>query len=112
MFAFTSYLERDLLISINAVASRDHYLSRTFLAISLFLLVMSFPIRKENLLTKIGKNDSLCVYVLHPMLLVLCGHGFGLIGLSTFYTYMAPLIVIVVAYLTIHTLRKCRIINS
>lgn len=107
----TSYIERDILTMLNAVTSRDHYLSTTFLSINLFLLVTSFSVSYENLITKIGKNDSLYIYILHPIILGVCGIIILRTGLTRPFSYVAPIICIFFTMLTIKVLKFINIIK-
>lgn len=111
LFTITSYIERDILIALNAVASRDHYLSTTFLAISLFLLVTSFNISRDNTLTKIGKTDSLFIYILHPIILGICGIIALRIGLVQAYSYIAPFFCFFLTMFVIRVLKVVKIIK-
>lgn len=111
LFVFTSYFERGILASLNLVASRDHYLSTTFLSVCLFLLVKSFEIKKENCITKLGKTDSLYIYILHPIILSLCSYLVIRAGISALYKNLAPIICLILTMITIIALRRLRIIK-
>lgn len=93
---------------LNAVASRDHYISTTFLSLSLFLLVTSSSVSSENTMTKIGKNDSLYIYILHPIILGVCGIITSRTGLARPYSYVAPIICI---FFTVFTIKVLKFIN-
>lgn len=54
--------------------TRDHYISSTFLAVSLFLLFLSLKQSKVNVFSKLGEKDSLYIYILHPLFMTFfCG---------------------------------------
>lgn len=70
-FFLTSGLERYILVHFNVNAIRDHYISTTFLSISLFLYFLTYKNNKstnkiDNFISKIGKEYSTLVYILHP----------------------------------------------
>lgn len=111
LFTLTSYMERDVLISLDAVASRDHYLSSTFLAVCLFLLGTSFSIKEENTLSRIGKNDTLYIYILHPMVLMLIQLAKNRFHNAGFITYSVPLICFLITLVLIYLLKACRMIK-
>lgn len=67
LFSFTSLLENRLLISLNLNPERDHYLSSTPLAILLFVLFYNIKQNRPSLISRIGEQDSLYIYVLHPL---------------------------------------------
>lgn len=56
-------MENRLLIGLQANATRDHYISSTFLAVSLFLLFLSLKQSKVNAFSKLGEKDSLYIYI-------------------------------------------------
>ena len=70
LFSLTSVAENRLLIELHANATRDHYISSTFLAVSLFLLFLSVKQAKTNILSSLGEKDSLYVYIFHPLLIM------------------------------------------
>ena len=107
----TSYIERDILTMLNAIASRDNYLSTTFLSLCLFLLVTSFSVSSDNIMTKIGKDDSLYIYILHPIILGVCGIITLRTGLARPYSYVAPIICIFFTMFTIKVLKFINIIK-
>lgn len=111
LFTFTSYMERELLISLNAVALRDHYISSTFLAVCLFLLGTSFSIKNETTISRIGKKDSLYIYVFHPIPLMIIHLAETRIDKFGIITYTEPLYCLFVTLLLIFSLRKIKIIK-
>ncbi len=67
----TTLLERFVLVSNGLNSTRDHYLSTTILAISIFLLFLFHIKQSENLISRIGHRDSTWVYIIHPILIVI-----------------------------------------
>ena len=94
LFSITSQLEKFILICIDKCPAREHYISSTFLAISLFILLLSIKVEKPNVMSKIGEKDSLYIYILHPIFIVVLSSGFKIIGLSYIYLWIAPFCVI------------------
>ena len=67
LFSLTSITENRLLVEFHANATRDHYISSTFLAISLFILFLSITQTRTNILSSLGEKDSLYIYIFHPL---------------------------------------------
>lgn len=72
LFSASSYFERYMLEIHNAVSTREHYLSTTLLSLCLFVFIVSSSTNQYNFLAKTGHNDSLYIYILHPILLIVC----------------------------------------
>ena len=106
-------MERLLLTSIGANAIREHYLSTTFLAVSVFLLALSIKTEGFSVLSDIGKKDCLYIYIFH--IVVASGISIAVVRLPDFlglgYSYMAPLVVFLTTILLIVLLRKMRVIK-
>lgn len=71
LFCATTLFEKYLLVANGINAIRDHYLSTTFLAISVFLLFVNYNQTKDNMLSRIGRQYSLYIYLLHPICFIL-----------------------------------------
>ena len=111
LFSLTSLLEKYILIQIDKVPIREHYFSSTFLAISLFMLLLSFNINKPNVFSRLGEKDSLYIYIIHPIIITIIGVVFNSIGLTALYSWIAPFLVVIVVMYLIYVLRKCRLIH-
>ena len=90
---------------------REHYFSSTFLAISLFMLLLSFNINKPNVFSRFGEKDSLYIYIIHPIIITIIAVVFNLIGLTLVYSWISPFLVVIVVMYLIYVLRKCRLIH-
>lgn len=111
LFSITSLLERYILIGLNVNATRDHYISTTFLSISIFLLAiksenlfckksekgLKYPMRKTqqifSVLETIGHKYSTWIYILHPLFITCIGAVVNRLGLYSKYKLIAPMIV-------------------
>lgn len=87
-------IERILLIHFNVNAVRDHYISTTFLAISLFIYFVNFENTTNNKILKIisefGRKYCTNIYIVHPII----GSIFNKIFKdSMVYNYLVPFIV-------------------
>ena len=113
LFSCTSILEKNILLYLDKSPAREHYISTTFLAISLFMLIMSFKNAKLSWITKIGERDSLYIYLFHPMLIMMSSIIIKRMPLEfiIWYQWVAPLVIILVTMLLILSLRKCTIIR-
>lgn len=94
-------------------ATRDHYLGTTFLAVFLFLFTIQLSSRKDNILSIIGRKDSMYIYVLHPLIITFLE---SLIILfpeywNGIYNKIAPVIVLFVTLVFILMIRKFKIIS-
>lgn len=94
IFCVTTILERTLLIHFNVNAIRDHYISTTFLAISLFIYFVYFENTTNNKILKIisefGRKYCTNIYIFHPII----GSIFNKIFKgSMVYNYLVPFIV-------------------
>ena len=95
VFSITSLLERYLLVTLDLNTRRDHYISTTFLAISVFLLFLFFVNNRDNLMSKIGRQDTTWIYILHYMIISLLGYAIRIVGMSYAYNIVKPVIVFV-----------------
>ena len=91
--AFTTLLERYLLVINNLNSTRDHYLSTTFLAVVVFLFFLSYVGNMDNLVSRIGKRDSTWIYVLHPIVITIIGAVAKKMGVESIYNIVRPIIV-------------------
>lgn len=63
-----TYIKKYVVGSYIEFGLRDHYLSSTFLAISVFLYFLTLEIREKNIFSKLGRKCSLDIYILHPLI--------------------------------------------
>lgn len=92
IFAVTTLLERYLLIRGGWNATRDHYISTTFLAVCLFVYVIQSGWRNK-ILAFIGRRYSMGLYLAHPIFITLLSRVVERWGLQEAYRYTAPVIV-------------------
>lgn len=112
LFSILSIIENRILINVGMNATRDHYISTTFLAISLFLLFTTYKQETPNLLSKIGEKDSLYIYIFHPLFIIffnIANKYLPSFWQST-YLYFSPIIILIATILFCITLRKIHII--
>lgn len=62
LFSILTFIEKSILVNMNMVAIREHYISTTFLAICIFSLAISVNTAKYSLFAKYGKDYSLYIY--------------------------------------------------
>lgn len=85
LFTFTTIIEHYVLIKLDCNATRDHYISTSLLAISMFLYFLkndTIKHRYSNIFIKkilkkiqlIGQKHSLNIYVYHPIILAFIYH--------------------------------------
>lgn len=70
VFTITTLLEKYFLISINMNATRDQYISTTFLSITVFLLALKAKnVDDKFIFAIIGRKYSLYIYIVHLMII-------------------------------------------
>lgn len=104
LFMCTTLVERNLLQMFNLNATRDHYLSTTFLAVSCFLLACNYGDRVNNKIYKklclIGSKLSLDIYIIHPIVILAISVIVRIINngnIIKIYSYASPIVVFVVS---------------
>lgn len=113
LFSLTSLMENRLLIELQANATRDHYISSTFLAVSLFILFLATTQTKMNVLSALGEKDSLYIYIFHPLFIIF----FATVNKylpnlwQETYLYVAPIIILVSTIILSKSLRISHIIK-
>ena len=102
IFVCTSILERYFLVIKHVNATRDHYISTSFLAVVVFVLALQplYSVDNIKLVEKcqyivaiVGRKYSNWIYVMHPIfsiVLIRFTKEFDIYGL---YQYVAPVIV-------------------
>lgn len=87
-------LEKKFFVDFSST-TRDHYLSTTFLAIYVFLLVIQ-PIEIENKfmswIASIGRQYSTWIYIMHPIFIIIL-RMFSIMNRGKIYNFFEPIIV-------------------
>ena len=110
LFSATSFLERYILVSAGLNATRDHYISTTFLSIAVFGLTLGLPEKQPNMrfFAKIGRKYSTWLYILHPIVIAILGIVIKRVGIYSGYQYVAPVAVFAVTLMGLVILERCR----
>lgn len=122
LFSLTSLLERFVLVSLNVNATRDHYISTTLLAITVFLFAIdgqkaiicrmsnkeSKEHRLSDLMAGIGRKYSTWIYILHPIFITCIGIVMNKIGLYLIYRCVAPIMVYISTLLFLVFMNKLK----
>lgn len=100
LFSVTSMLERYALIRFDLLSQREHYISSTFLAITLFLLFRNINTDRkigkiEQLMAKVGREYSAGVYIVHPIFLGILSAMASYLGIMNIYKFIAPIVIYV-----------------
>ena len=113
LFSLTSIIENRLLVILDMNATRDHYLSSTFLAVSLFLFFLGMKQMKANFISELGEKDSLYIYIFHPLFIIFFATVNNRLPImwQECYTWSAPLVILMSTILFNKTLRKLHIIQ-
>ena len=93
---------------INIKNLGDYYASTIFLSLSIFILFINIQQVKDNIFSRIGRENSLYIYLMHFFIAT------GVTLLSNKYTYLmyfSALITLLLTLALIYTLRKLKIIG-
>lgn len=114
LFSFTSIVENRLLIVIGLNPERDHYLSTTFLAVSLFLLFLNRMQEKPTTISIMGARDSLYIYIFHPIWIYFFYMVVGMMAeskIADFLSIVSPVIILGCTIILIMLLRNVKLIR-
>ena len=129
LFSLTSLLEHFVLVSIDMNATRDHYISTTFLAEAVFIFTLKCNIYQTNenaalqmigggqnvtdVLAIIGRKYSTWLYIFHPIFINCIGIMANKIGFYRVYRFVAPIVVYIttVMFIVILDKIKMKVIN-
>ena len=128
LFSLTSLLEHFILVSTDMNATRDHYISTTFLAVAVIIFTLKCNSNQNNedavpkmiggesvagILAIIGRKYSTWLYILHPIFITCIGTIASKIGFYGVYRFVAPIVVYIttIMFLVILDKIKMKIIN-
>ena len=104
----TTLLERYLLVSTDLNPTRDHYLSTTFLAIAVFLFFLHYVGNEKNLISRIGKDDSTWIYILHPIVITVLGAVAAKVGVQSIYNIGRPVFVFLTTTVIVELIMRAK----
>ena len=107
VFAITSLAERFALVNAGLNATRDHYISTTFLAICLFVYTLKSNCRNERMAV-IGRRYSTWLYVIHPIFITAFSMIVGKFGIKSIYRCVAPIMVYCATLVLLIILQKVK----
>ncbi len=107
-FAITTLAERFALVNAGLNATRDHYISTTFLAICLFVYTLKSNWHNKGL-AMIGRKHSTWLYIIHPIFITVFSIVVGKLGLKSIYRYVAPIVVYCATLIFLIVLQKFKI---
>lgn len=105
IFALTSIAEKYVLVNAGINGTRDHYISTTFLAVSLFLYTLKSD-WKNKVLAAVGREYSTLLYVIHPIFISAFAVATDKLGIITVYEYFAPIVVYCATLLLLVAIKK------
>ena len=108
IFSVTSLMERLALENGGLNATRDHYISTTFLAICLFVYVLKSNWSNKSL-AAIGRNYSTWIYVIHPIFITIFAIVTGKSGIKLIYISVAPIVVYCATLIFLIVLQKVKV---
>jgi len=95
-FICVGMFEKFILTSNGVNAVRDHYISTTFLAVCEFLFFLNYVSDQSaagRVLSKIGRNYSTIIYIMHPIIMTVCYIGFKILKIENIYMIIRPVVV-------------------
>jgi len=104
VFTFTTLVERLLLGVFSVNATRDHYISTTFLTVFVFLLAVQhedmYTSNRLSVLCNIGAKLSTSIYILHPIIITLFAKIIVYFSryipfINILYSYIAPFVIFI-----------------
>lgn len=108
VFAITGLAERFALLNAGLNATRDHYLSTTFLSICFFVYALKSN-WCNNRVSVIGRKYSTWLYIIHPIFITVFSIVVGKLGLKSIYRYVAPIVVYCATLIFLIILQKVKI---
>ena len=111
IFAIASLAERFVLVSAGLNATRDHYLSTTFLAICLFVYTLKSNWYNKGLAV-IGRKYSAWLYIIHPIFITAFSMVVGKLGIKSIYRCVAPIVVYCATLTFLIILQKVKIVTK
>lgn len=108
VFSIMGIMERITLERFGLNASRDHYASTTFLAVTVFLFFLYYVARVENFMSRIGRNDSTWVYIIHPLIISFLDAAIARTGVhgKIVYLYIRPFMVFIISIFIVEVTRR------
>lgn len=92
VFASTNLAERFVLVSAGLNATRDHYISTTFLAVNLFVYALKSNWSNKSM-ALIGRKYSTWIYIIHPVFITIFAVETVRLGIKPIYDCVAPIAV-------------------
>ena len=111
VFTITSLAERFVLVNAGLNATRDHYLSTTFLAICLFAYTLKSNWHNKKLAV-IGRKYSTWLYIIHPIFITAFSMVAGKLGIKSIYRCVAPIVVYCVTLVFLIILQKVKSVTK
>lgn len=108
VFAITSFAERFVLSNAGLNATRDHYISTTFLSICLFVYTLKSNWHNKGLAV-IGRRYSTWLYIMHPIFITVFSMIVGKLGIKSIYRCVVPIVVYCATLVFLIILQKVKI---
>lgn len=111
VFAMTNLAERFVLVSTGLNATRDHYISTTFLAITLFVYALKSNWNNESLVL-IGRKYSTWIYIIHPIFIIVFAMVTVRLGIKPIYNCIAPIAVYCATLAFLSVLQRLKMLSE
>ena len=107
-FVIASLAERLFLVNAGLNATRDHYISTTFLSLCLFVYTLKSNWHNKGLAV-IGRRYSTWLYIMHPIFITVFAIITDKLGIAGIYRYVAPIVVYCATIVFLIILQKVKI---
>lgn len=108
VFAFATIFERYLLVSNGLNATRDQYISTTFLAIAVFSFALEYKGKVSEKLSQIGQNYSTWIYSIHPIFITIFTWLISKIGAERIWGHIGPIVVFTASLMFVASVTKLK----
>lgn len=110
LFAITTIAERYIVLGLEMGTNREHYISTTFLAVSLVLLFLNIDSNNKisTAMSDVGRRYSANIYIFHPIFIVLMDSVVKRAGVSSLYSIIKPAAVFAVTLIVLILLSKLK----
>lgn len=109
VFSVCNIIERYELLSYNIYGIREHYISTTLLAVSMFCLFKTLIIPDNNkrldLLVDIGRRDSAYIYIIHPIIINVIVELAQKYEIWDWFMYLMPITVYILSVVLVRLIR-------
>lgn len=106
VFILTTVLERLLLVANGLNATRDQYISTTFLSIAVFSVALEYKGYVNERVAKVGQEYSTWLYIVHPIFITCLTFVADRMGMHYIWGYIGSFVVFTVSFVFVSVLTE------